>query len=512
MSKAPGYRAGVGSGRIGSPHGGSWNPSAGDSMFPERCNSAPGTPISPVVPPIGPPPPPLPLPQQQLCSNGGSSKANMSPGSEPDHYRSGSEPDHFRSGFTSAGNMTSSLGRSMTPDSTSDHSKSEMFRRNPGGGKPGKSSAASSAGLDAGLVPENLFNAAAQIVNMSNSAGGGFSDFTSTGAGGDFRFNDFMSSSARFSVPISNQSVNNFSQSNLPPLTKPPPSSQSSSAASSMKLNPNAPDFLRIQTPGADYLRAPPSRIPSAPPSKSFHQFGSSRFNPQGPPPPPPPMGMHGMPNNPNAFQSILTNQGINAFLSQQQQQQQQQPAPFDFSTFDVNFSGRTLRELTEMLSVDANNTSAVFPPPQPPSVGPGPFLGGGLDGSSKFSRPIGSERHNMRGPPPPPSMVPTLTKNPWDLSGSGLCDPLVGDISGHQGNFGFPTGLTGAGGFDGFGKSSFNGSGSDFGPGVSPMKSDFSIGSHLGSAGKKVSNSYLDLSAAANNRPDNSSIRRNMV
>ena len=523
MSKAPGYRAGVGSGRIGSPHGGSWNPSSGDNMFPERCNSAPGTPISPVVQPIGPPPPPLPLPQQQMSNNGMGSKANMSPGSEPDHYRSGSEPDHFRSGFP-GGNM-SSLGRSMTPDSMGDHNKAELFRRNPGGGKPGKSSTAgSSTGLDSGIVPENLLNAAAQIVSMSNSAGGGFSDFNSTGTGGDFRFSELMSSNQRFSVPASNSgqlhmsgmgnNVNSFSQSKLPPLTKPPP--PPISAANSMKLNPNAADFMRIQTPGADYLRAPPSRMPSAPPSKGFHQFGATRFNPQGPPPPP--MGMHGMPNNPTAFQNILTNQGINAFLSQQQQQQQQQqpqqqqqqPQPFDFSTFDVNFSGRTLRELTEMLSVDANNSGAIYPPPPPPSVGPSPFMGG-MDSSNKFSRPIGSERHNMR-PPPPPNIAPTLNKNPWDVS-TGLYDPMVSDLSGHQGSFGFPSGLTGAGGFDGFGKSSFNGSGSDYNPGVSPMKSDFSLNSHLGgSGGKKVSNSYLDLSAAANNRPDNNPLRRNVV
>jgi hypothetical protein len=221
-------------------------------------------------------------------------------------------------------------------------------------------------------------------------------------------------------------------------------------------------------------------------------------------------MGMHGMPNNPNAFQNILTNQGINAFLSQQQQQQHQQqhqPAPFDFSTLDANFSGRTLRELTEMLSVDANNSGAIFPPP---SVGPTPFMGG-MDSSNKFSRPIGSERHNMR-PPPPPNIVPTLTKNPWDVS-TGLYDPMVADLSGHSGSFGYPSALAGAGGFDGFGKSSFNGSGSDYNPGVSPLKSDFSLNSHLGGpGGKKVSNSYLDLSAAANNRPDNNSLRRNVV
>jgi hypothetical protein len=402
----------------------------------------------------------------------------------------------------------------MTPDSMGDHNK-EVFRRNPGGGKPGKSSAATTT-----IDPDNLLNTAAQIAaSMSNSAAGGFSDFTSTGTGGDFRFSDLMSN-PRFSVPSStsagggpmhHQMSNNFSQSNLPPLTKPPPSTSSSS----MKLNPNAPDFLRIQTPGADYLRAPPSRMPAGPPSsKSFHQFGASRFNPQGPPPPP--MGMHGLPNNPNAFQNILTNQGINAFLSQQQQQQQppqqQQQQAFDFPAFNVDLSGRTLRELTEMLSVDASNNATVFPPPLPPSVGQSGFLSGvgGLESSGKFSsRPIGSERHNMR--PPPPNIVPTLTKNPWDLSGSGLYDNLSSDLSGHPGNFGFPSGLTGAGGgFEGFGKSSFNGS--DYGPGASPMKSDFSLNSHLGgSAGKKVSNSYLDLSAASNNRPDSNSIRRNM-
>ena len=517
MSKAPGYRAGVGSGRIGSPHG-SWNPASGDgAMFPERCNSAPGTPMSPVVTPIGPPPPPLPLPQQSLSSNNGSmgSKSNMSPGSEPDHYRSGSEPDHFRTGFSS-GNM-SSLGRSMTPDSAGDHSK-EMFRRNPGGGKPGKSTAA----IDSGIVSENLLNAAAQIVSMSNSAAAGaFSDFSSTGSGGDFRFSDLMSSNPRFSapsssaaslhLPISNNVSNSFNQSTLPPLTKPPPAPpSSSSASSSIKLNPNAPDFLRIQTPGADFLRAVPSRMPSAPPTKSFHQFGSSAFNPQCPPPPqPPPLsGIQGVPSNPNAFQSILTNQGINAFLSQQQQQQQQQPA-FDFPAFDVNLSGRTLRELTEMLSVDAGGTSSMFPPPIPQA--PTGFLGGLGDG--KFSsRPIGSERHTVRPPPPPP---PPVTKNPWDLSGSGLYD--MGEIPGShpQSNFGFPAGLAGASGFDGFGKSSFNGSATEF---SSPMKADFSFNSNLGggSAGKKVSNSYIDLSGGAattnNNRPDAASVRRNMV
>jgi hypothetical protein len=405
------------------------------------------------------------------------------------------------------------LGRSMTPDSMGDHNK-EMFRRNPGGGKPGKPTAA-----DTGIVPENLLNAAAQIVSMSNSAAAGaFSDFAPTGTAANFQFSELMASSSnpRFAVPssssaaaplhhpLSNNAGNNYSQSTLPPLTKPPPPTSSSS--SSIKLNPNAPDFLRIQTPGADYLRANSSRMPTAaPPSKSFHQFGSSRFNPQGPPPPP--MGnLHGLPGNPSSFQNILTNQGINAFLSQQQQQ------TFDFPAFDVNLSGRTLRELTEMLSVDPG---ANFPPPALPPAPTG-FLGGvgGMSdaGAGKFSRPIGSERHNMRPPPPAAATVgggvPTLAKNPWDLPGPGLYDPLVGEIG--QGNFGF--GLTGASGFDGFGKSSFNGSAaaSDY---VSPMKSDFSFNSNLGgSAGKKVSNSYMDLSTVANNRPDASSIRRNMV
>jgi hypothetical protein len=465
--------------------------------------------MSPVVPPIGPPPPPLPLPQQTITSNNGSigSKSNMSPGSEPDHYRSGSEPDHFRAGFSS-GNM--SLGRSMTPDSVGDHNK-EMFRRNPGGGKPGKSTAA----MDSGIVPENLLNAAAQIVSLSNSAAAGaFSDFASTGSGGDFRFSDLMASNTRFSapsssaslhLPISNNVSTSFNQSTLPPLTKPPPAPPSVSSASSVKLNPNAPDFLRIQTPGADYLRAAPSRVPSAPPSKNFHQFGSSAFNPQCPPPQPPPM--QGMPTNPGAFQNILTNQGINAFLSQQQQQAQ--PPSFDFPAFDVNLSGRTLRELTEMLSVDAGGNSSMFPPPIPPA--PTGFMGGlSADVSAKFSsRPIGSERHTVRPPPP-------LTKSPWDLSGSGLYDPLVSDlpVSHQQSNFGFPAGLAGASGFEGFGKSSFNGSSTDY---VSPMKSDFAFNSNLGgSAGKKVSNSYIDLSAATttanNNRPDAASVRRNMV
>ena len=509
MSKAPGYRAGVGSGRIGSPHGGTWNPAAGDAgIFPERCNSAPGTPMSPVVPPIGPPPPPLPVPQQSMSSNSGSigSKSNMSPGSEPDHYRSGSEPDPFRSGFAT-GNL-STLGRSMTPDSMGDHNK-EMFRRNPGGGKTGKSAAA----IDSGIVQENLLNAAAQIVSMSNSAGG-FSDFSSTGSG-DFRFTEMMAN-ARFSVPsssaaplhipLANNVSNSFNQSTLPPLTKPPPPTPASTVGSSVKLNPNAPDFMRIQTPGADYLRANPTRMPSAPPSKSFHQFGASRFNPQGPPPQPPPIGgMHGIPTNQSSFQNILTNQGINAFLSQQQQQ----PPSFDFPAFDVNLSGRTLRELTELLSVDPGANTSMFNPPIPPA--PTGFMGGlTADTSGKFSsRPIGSERHTVRPPPPPPP----LTKSPWDLSGAGLYDPLSSSElpGGHpQSNFGFPTGLTGATGFEGFGKSSFNGSSTDY---VSPMKSDFSFNSNLGgSAGKKVSNSYIDLSSAANNRPDPASVRRNMV
>lgn len=525
MSKAPGYRAG----RIGSPHGSTWSNSL-EPSFPERCNSAPGTPLSPVVA-IGPPS----NPQSSASVIG---KPHVSPGSDPDHFRhvADSEGDCFRSGFSSAG-----IVRSITPDANGEHK--DLFRRNPGGGKPGKSSVATpgvTSTLEPTMIAEDVIKAAA--VQLAATAG--FSDFSPTGARGEYQFEDFTQNS-RYTAPINASPVllspsGNINHGTIPPMSKPPP--LATSAAPGMKLNPNARDFMRSQTSGSDFLRAPP-RAPMVPPqAKPFSAFVPSRFNHQSMSH----MNLMGINSNSSTTFNILSNQSINALLSQQQ------PPQFEMPSFDTDLCGRTLREISDLFTDDSVEKAhfaspqksnfgtqrkasfsqpqpSGFPPSQPSnftpqqssnfqtsqtanfnasSFGPPPpalsvstFLSSGLD-PLKFSgsRPIGSERQTSR---PPPTLSTTASKSPWDQV---LYEPYTNELSSNS--FGFPGAL--APSFEQFNKSALNGGSPEFVPGGTPTKTDFSPNFNIGSSGKKSNSGFMDM--PANQRPDTTLVRRNMV
>lgn len=106
-----------------------------------------------------------------------------------------------------------------------------------------------------------------------------------------------------------------------------------------------------------------------------------------------------------NNFQtSILTNQGINAYLSQLGGAQQQQPlvdiGSLGVGLADLNLGGRTLSELTDILSGGGVGVSGGGPDSQYPSsllVADQPVQ---VEPKGLFSRPIGAERRTA-GPSP---------------------------------------------------------------------------------------------------------------
>eukprot|EP00092_Neocalanus_flemingeri_P106095 GFUD01136081.1.p1 GENE.GFUD01136081.1~~GFUD01136081.1.p1 ORF type:complete len:2869 (+),score=812.68 GFUD01136081.1:304-8910(+) len=362
----------------------------------ERCNSAPGTPVSPLVPsPIAPPANPM---------NNKNNNNNSSPGSEPDWFRP-------------PGPLGSNL-RSMTPDGDLDrgwggmrNEEIETHRRH-GTGSYGHNSPAKAPGAPlpdlfgrgmnskvdptTGLATESLLSAAAQLSSLSNN----YDLLTSTpssmpvtmapgipmpdnptsfsGFGGSGRFGPSMSGGPRFTQPTQANTTAIFSQ---PPMSVP-------SAGLPKGLNPNAPDFNRSGLYGnirGNMARAPQNLTQQQKLGSNFggyNNFGGNNFS--------------GYNNQGGGnFQNILTNQGINAYLSTLNLGGNMAPGPgpappaMDMSALaglaDLNLSGRTLSELTDMLG---------------PEAVPGyPTNSSISDMEPKFSRPIGAERRT--GPSP---------------------------------------------------------------------------------------------------------------
>jgi len=145
-------------------------------------------------------------------------------------------------------------------------------------------------------------------------------------------------------------------------------------------------------------------------------------------------------------FQNILTNQGINAYLSTLNLGGTMAPGPgpappaMDMSALaglaDLNLSGRTLSELTDMLGPEAvpgypPNSGITSEPPMEP----------------KFSRPIGAERrtgpsplgHSNMGPGPIGNMGPQARKvdpfGVWDLPPS-YSDNLSTNLASNDSGF----------------------------------------------------------------------------
>jgi len=198
------------------------------------------------------------------------------------------------------------------------------------------------------------------------------------GFGSSGRFGPNLSGGPRFTQPSQANTTAIFSQ---PPLSVP-------SAGLPKGLNPNAPDFNRTGLYGN--IRG---NLPRAPQNLGQQQKMGSNFGGY---------NNFGGGNNFSGynnqsggnFQNILTNQGINAYLSSLNLGGNMAPGPgptagaLDMSALaglaDLNLGGRTLSELTDMLGPEAipgypnTNTSEVEP---------------------KFSRPIGAERRT--GPSP---------------------------------------------------------------------------------------------------------------
>jgi len=360
----------------------------------ERCNSAPGTPVSPLVPsPIAPP----------SNSMNNKNNNNSSPGSEPDWFRP-------------PGQLGSNL-RSMTPDGDLDrgwggirNEDIESHRRH-GTGSYGHNSPAKAPGAPlpdlfgrgmnnkvdptTGLATENLLSAAAQLSSLSNN----YDLLTSTpcsmpvtmapgiplpdnptsfsGFGSNGRFGPPLSGGPRFTQPSQANTTAIFSQ---PPMSVP-------SAGLPKGLNPNAPDFNRGGLYGniRGTLGRAPQNMGQQPKLGTnfgaYNNFGGSNFNN---------FNNQGGGN----FQNILTNQGINAYLStlgggnMAPGPGPTAPPTLDMSALaglaDLNLSGRTLSELTDMLG---------------PEAVPGYPASSISDIEPKFSRPIGAERRT--GPSP---------------------------------------------------------------------------------------------------------------
>lgn len=261
-----------------------------------------------------------------------------------------------------------------------------------------------------GLATENLLSAAAQLSNLSNNYEGGPSvagvgvslapgipmtdqptSYTGgfPGPAGRFGGPQFSTGGPRFTAP-------GLQASTAPIFTAPP----LSAAARATGLNPNAPDFNRGGLYNQGGIRGGPPRGPQLPPAQqkvgnnfgAFNNFGApsnnfnSGFSGSGAP------AAGGGSGN---FQNILTNQGINAYLSSLGSNMTaggppgapgQDLAPLA-GLADLNLGGRTLSELTDMLAPEAAGPSPGFPGAAPPEIEP------------KFSRPIGAERRT--GPSP---------------------------------------------------------------------------------------------------------------
>jgi len=376
QSVAPGQAVSVSNYSRANPAGGNPEQQAPGQLYPtqERCNSAPGTPVSPLVPmPIAPP-------------VAASSKGD-SPGSEPNWY---SRPPG-----------TIGAMRSITPDGELDRrdrwgamEEVDLPRRQ-GSGSYGHNSPAKAPGGHipdlfgrnlnkpveplSGLAAENLLSAAAQLSSLSNNydnlMGQGPVPMTNVSMAPGIPMPDMAYSRmgpvmSRFTAPpMSNATT--FSHP-LPPL--------SSAGMKPQGLNPNAPDFNQ----GGLYNTGMRANLPPRGPMMNGPQKMANVFSGFGNQ-----FGTSGI----NNFQNILTNQGINAYLSQMSGQfggpaaPNHMPSPLDLvnsGLADLNLSGKTLSELTDILGPESP-----YPSNQP----------GGADVEPKFSRPIGAERRT--GPSP---------------------------------------------------------------------------------------------------------------
>jgi len=459
-SKAPGYRSGLpaaGSpGSTGSQSSvSSWSgsnttqsasqPSAAPGykkppeptgqLYPqqERCNSAPGTPVSPLVPsPIGPP---------SGASN--SKPTNSSPGSEPDWFRA---PGHGPS------------LRSMTPDGDLDRgwgaarNEENDGPRRPGTGSYGHSSPAKAPGAPipelfsnrainkpmdptTGLATENLLNAAAQLSNLAGNydlMNSGPVSSASVSLAPGIPIQDLPTSYTAFG---SNPGFGGHRMPPGPRFTAPinttgttPIFSQQQSMTSSLAkgLNPNASGFQPGGVYGGTVRGSIGNRAPGmagAPGPKYGSQFPTYATN-----------------NFGNNFQNILTNQGINAYLNQLGvgggSTGLGPSAPVlgpDISSLnsgltELSMAGRSLSEMADMLG---NDGGATYPS----------YMG---EMEPKFSRPIGAERTRTMGPlgpsipPLPPTNMSTNRKvDPfavWEMppsynDGTGAGPNLTGNI-----------------------------------------------------------------------------------
>ena len=542
VSKAPGYRVqGAGSPNITAEiewattannqapamvptssyrnSSGNSDPPAVGQLYPaqERCNSAPGTPVSPLVPPpIAPP-----------------ATTNAAPTPTP---KGGGSPGSDSSWFRPPGNLGTNL-RSMTPDGELDRrwgglDDVEVPRRQ-GSGSYGHNSPAKAPGghipdlfgrnmnkqaVDslAGLETENLLSAAAQLSNLSN-------------------YENMMTAATSTSVSIAPgipmpDISGGYSSRMVPPMRfTAPPLSNTTLAYSQPQgmsipvvaglpkgLNPNAPDFNQ----GGLYNHGLRSNLPPRAPGmmngpgtqkmpggNAFTGFGGNQFG----------TGI-------NNFQSIITNQGINAYLSQFGQSPNNPLDMVNTGLADLTLSGKSLSELSDILGPES---------PYPTNL---------ADPEPKFSRPIGAERQRT-GPSPlggmpnmpnigrkvdpftvwefPPSYTDNMHHNSAAVdSFSGLIPTLSGQTLSSLDNLskaGFDGGLNHFNGGPGqLDPSTIGGhnpnAGFGMSPALTPNKTDYSdwgsaAGSAPGSANKNnmAAPGYIE-------RGDTVSVRRNIV
>ena len=442
--------------------------SSGGGLYPtqERCNSAPGTPVSPLIPsPIAPP-----------VLTAGSNKTTNSSTTSPiigeatataatdwrsSHLLHQPLPHHQHLGNRGPGS-TSNLLRSLTPDADfvggggsswlhadeSDAGRGGSSRQ--GTGSYGHNSPAKSANNVSSaspILPPDLFSggssnkpldsvAVANLQNMAaqlNSLPGNQFDLLTAPHHHHHHHLPPLPDMAAVSAASSYGSFNRFSG-GLSRFSAPPISSSggitSTAAAATTAfglqqplmsgmphnkgLNPYATEFSHG---GVGAPRGLGNRMGSGPPPPMQQQLphhvhhhqakvsgssSNSAYSGYGT------AGSHhfgGGGGSMNNFQTnILTNQGINAYLSQLGGGGQQQQ-PLDISGLgvglaDLNLSGRTLSELTDILGGGVSGGGSV-----PDSQYPGSLLVGGdqpvlMEPKGLFSRPIGAERRTA-GPSP---------------------------------------------------------------------------------------------------------------
>ena len=480
-SRAPGYRANVNASPSwgvlsnnsanGNKSGATGGATAADALIyqqqQERCNSAPGTPISPIGPsPIGPP-----------TSTKSGASSTVSPGSEAGDgnihsfsNRGGIGPIGPNSGFGSV--------RSITPDDmdyrrraglpTLDGKESLLPSMNTAPPMTRQTNNSSSLTNKPSMMDPmsdlSILNAAAQMA----ASGGTFNDFLAQQSQKGFglsnqSFTDLMNNGSANS--LINQASANSSSRVVGPSAPPPPLPQSITSGlyndPATKLNPNAPDFLRLQAPPGttNFVRAPgpsgqmnsgmgrnmTSMASSTMPNKYVlgnNQYGgqvtmASRMN----------FGQgnsgvsSGIGNGPNQlssnavssnqlvsnlsglsnFSNILNNQSINALLNQANLTDLSGigNGGNSFDTMSANLvGGKSIREINEMLSGNnpsndqstqgfSGNGSSLFMN--------NPLLNSQHGGNTSNleeqpkSKAIGSERHRTAGPTPgiQPGMAP---------------------------------------------------------------------------------------------------------